>query len=88
MKLDKLSRRLQATCTGAGDTEITSVVIDSRKAQPGALFAALSGLQCDGHDFIDGALQRGASAVLSGPPTATPTLTVTWVSTRPTRNGF
>ncbi len=67
MKLSELARRIHAAPAdaGAGDADITSVVIDSRKAQPGSLFAALHGLKCDGHDFVDGALQRGAVAVLS-----------------------
>ncbi len=36
---------------------------DSRKLQPGQLFVALTAAR-DGHDFIPGALEKGASAVL------------------------
>ena len=43
-----------------------SVVIDSRKAGPGALFAALSGERVDGHDFAGAAVAAGAVAVLVG----------------------
>lgn len=41
----------------------TGANIDSRKLQPGQLFVALVAAR-DGHDFIPGALQKGASAVL------------------------
>ena len=41
----------------------TGANIDSRKLQPGQLFAALVAAR-DGHDFIPGALEKGASAVL------------------------
>ena len=44
--------------------EITSVTADSRQVQPGALFAALPGTSQNGEDFIPGALERGAAAVL------------------------
>jgi UDP-N-acetylmuramoyl-tripeptide--D-alanyl-D-alanine ligase len=40
------------------------VVIDSRKATPGSLFAAIAGERADGHDFAASAAERGAVAVL------------------------
>ena len=43
------------------------VSIDSRSIEPGDLFVALAG-ERDGHDFIDGALQRGAAGVLASQP--------------------
>jgi UDP-N-acetylmuramoyl-L-alanyl-D-glutamate--2,6-diaminopimelate ligase len=46
---------------GQGFTGLTS---DSRKVQPGYLFAALSGSQTDGARFIRDAVARGATAVL------------------------
>lgn len=44
------------------------VVIDSRKAAPGALFAALSGERVDGHDYAAVAVAAGAAAVLAARP--------------------
>jgi UDP-N-acetylmuramoyl-tripeptide--D-alanyl-D-alanine ligase len=44
------------------------VVIDSRQAAPGALFAALPGEQVDGHDFAAAAVRAGAVAVLASRP--------------------
>lgn len=39
-------------------------VIDSRLATPGCLFVALRGERVDGHDFVAGAVARGARAAL------------------------
>ena len=47
------------------DPVITGVTADSRKAGPGALFAALPGAAADGRAFIPQALSQGAAAVLA-----------------------
>ena len=52
------------------------VVIDSRQAGPGSLFAALPGERADGHDFASAAMAAGAVAVLASRPTGTPALIV------------
>jgi UDP-N-acetylmuramoyl-tripeptide--D-alanyl-D-alanine ligase len=44
------------------------VVIDSRQAGPGALFAALPGERVDGHDYAAAAAAAGAAAVLASRP--------------------
>ncbi len=44
------------------------VVIDSRRAEPGALFAALPGEHVDGHEFAASAVAAGAVAVLASRP--------------------
>jgi UDP-N-acetylmuramoyl-tripeptide--D-alanyl-D-alanine ligase len=44
------------------------VVIDSRQAVPGALFAALPGEHADGHDYAAAAVRNGAAAVLAARP--------------------
>jgi len=43
---------------------VTSVVIDSRQAGPGAVFFALRGEHVDGHDFVADAFARGAAAAV------------------------
>ena len=50
---------------GGTDRVITRVVLDSREADKGALFAALPGTKVDGHDFIEAALDQGATAILA-----------------------
>lgn len=49
---------------GDRDQEITSLALDSRKVQKGGLFFAVQGLTVDGHDFIDKAIELGASAIV------------------------
>ncbi len=50
---------------GHSDTAISGVSTDSRKAGPGYLFIPLKGERYDGHDFIQGAFESGASAALT-----------------------
>jgi UDP-N-acetylmuramoyl-tripeptide--D-alanyl-D-alanine ligase len=52
------------------------VVIDSRQARPGSLFAALPGTRADGHDFAADAVAAGATAVLATRPVGGPALIV------------
>ena len=43
---------------------ITSICFDSRKVTNSSLFVAISGTQNDGHQFIDGAINDGALAIV------------------------
>ena len=52
------------------------VVIDSRQARPGSLFAALPGPRADGHDFAASAGAAGATTVLATRPVGVPALIV------------
>ena len=44
--------------------DITGICIDSRAAKPGHLFAAMKGVNMDGHNYIQKALDNGAVAVI------------------------
>jgi UDP-N-acetylmuramoyl-L-alanyl-D-glutamate--2,6-diaminopimelate ligase len=46
------------------DVEISDIVIDSRAVKPGNLFVAMRGRDADGHDYIQKAIDNGASAVV------------------------
>ena len=63
-------RRLlpNAEILGAEDICTRACSADSRRLEPGALFAALVGNAADGHDFIPEALARGAAAILTERP--------------------
>ncbi|MEM1151397.1 MAG: UDP-N-acetylmuramoyl-L-alanyl-D-glutamate--2,6-diaminopimelate ligase [Pseudomonadota bacterium] len=50
--------------SSAGDVAITGLTADSRKVQPGFIFAALQGVVADGRDYIPQALKAGAVAVI------------------------
>lgn len=66
MKLRELLRDVPVRATrGDLDAEITAVVADSRLAAPGALFVAIPGLKTDGAKFIEGAVAKGAVAVVA-----------------------
>lgn len=45
--------------------EVTNIVIDSRKIEPGGLFIATKGERVDGHSFIGQVMGKGALAVVS-----------------------
>ena len=65
MKLETLIRVLRPLAVqGDLQRDIESLAYDSRQVRPGALFVALPGQRCDGCDFIQDALRRGAVAVV------------------------
>ena len=43
---------------------ISRTVVDSRRAEPGALFVALKGERADGHDYVADSFSRGAVAAI------------------------
>lgn len=61
-------RTLAELCSGAGvpapALALTGLALDSRRVGPGTAFVALSGTRAHGLDFLDAALEAGASAVL------------------------
>ena len=62
MKLSRLAAAAGLACTE--DAEISSVTCHSGNVVPGALFAALEGVNADGRAFVPEAVERGAAAVL------------------------
>ncbi len=66
---------------GPTDVDVTALVIDSRRVTPGSLFAALSGTQVDGHQFIPKAIESGATVILCEKLPETLTENVSYVQT-------
>ena len=64
------------------DPEIGSVHYRAQDVQPGGLFVAIEGLAADGHDFIDEALTRGASAIVTQKPVKSESIIVQVENTR------
>ena len=56
------------------DPAVAGLTLDSRKVQPGFLFAALSGSKADGASFVADAVRRGASVILAASDAALPPL--------------
>ncbi len=50
--------------TGNGEVEVTSIEIDSRKVKSGSAFVAMRGTVSDGHNYIDKAIELGASVII------------------------
>ncbi len=66
MQLDKLLHAVEsAELVGASTVDVTSIEINSKLCQKGALFAAYQGIQSDGRDYIIDAIERGTSVVLT-----------------------
>ena len=68
MNLAELARHTGGRLTGGAqpDAEVTGpVVIDSRRAEQGSVFACLTGDHFDGHDFATQAIAAGAVALLA-----------------------
>ena len=49
---------------GEKDVDVADITFDSRKVSQGTLFFAVKGTQVDGHDYIDGAIEKGASVIV------------------------
>ena len=69
MRLSDLLEESEMNFQARPDLDIAGLTEDSRKVQPGFLFAALSGSKADGRAYIADAVKRGASAILAPPGT-------------------
>jgi UDP-N-acetylmuramoyl-tripeptide--D-alanyl-D-alanine ligase len=77
LPLEEIARIAGARLDGGADPAAVvdgPVVIDSRRAGPGGLFAAVEGERADGHDFAAAAIAAGAVAVLATRPCGAPAL--------------
>ena len=64
-KLKDLLEHLDYQCLqGTTDKEITGVVFDSRKAEPGSLFLCIKGAVSDGHTYAKEVAEKGASVLV------------------------
>lgn len=70
MKLVDLISTLDLVPAFDGDADINGIAIDSRNVEAGDLFVALRGTAADGHDFVEAAVARGATAVVAEEPLA------------------
>ncbi len=65
MKLNKLLDNIEYEIVkGNLNVNISEICYDSRKVTLGSLFVALVGSSSDGHDYIDMAIEKGASAIV------------------------
>lgn len=65
MQIAKLLEKMDyELVSGSLDTEITTLVYDSRKVEKGSVFVCISGTVRDAHDFIPDVVEKGAAAVI------------------------
>ncbi len=73
MKLASLLENLQyKVLQGDPCPDISAVVYDSRKVEPGCLFICIRGAVADGHSFARKAAEEGAAALLTEEPVEVP----------------
>lgn len=69
MKCSQLLEGLEYKCLqGDLSSEVTVVVNDSRKLEPGCMFICIKGVSFDGHTFAAQAAEKGASVLLVEEP--------------------
>lgn len=65
MKIKELVEKIEYTVlSGDVNTEVTSLVYDSRKVEEGSIFVCISGTVRDAHDFIPEVIEKGAKAIV------------------------
>ncbi len=65
--------------------EVSGLCHDSRQCSKGSVFVAVSGTQFDGHDFIAGAVERGARCVVYDKEDLSPVPSATCIRVRDSR---
>ena len=65
MRLNRLLEKMEYTLlAGSLDTEISTLVYDSRKVEKGSVFVCISGTVRDAHDFIPEVVEKGAAVLV------------------------
>lgn len=65
MNLEELLNRIPVLeISGNKNREVSEIVFDSRKAVENSLYVAVKGTVSDGHDFIDAAIEKGATVII------------------------
>ncbi|HEY0271244.1 MAG TPA: UDP-N-acetylmuramoyl-L-alanyl-D-glutamate--2,6-diaminopimelate ligase [Sphingomonas sp.] len=85
MRLDELIGEGEATGEAAAAARVTGCAIDHRKVAPGTIFGAFRGLAHNGEDFIPGAVEAGAIAVVARPEAYVPAPAVHIAAAEPRR---
>ena len=85
-----LSSVIVEEIVGTENIEITTVISDSRRAIPGALFVAVRGVNVDGHSFIPSLHEKGVVAIVCEelPMVLEPTVTYVRVANTSVALGF
>ena len=66
--LQKITQQLCGRSAGSPNSNVLGHSIDSRTLNPGDVFWALPGRNCDGHQFVTAAFEKGAAAAVVSQP--------------------
>ena len=73
MKLIQLLENIEYTCVqGSLETDVKSVVYDSRKVEKDSLFLCIKGAVSDGHKYAEEVVRKGASVLVVQDPVPVP----------------
>jgi UDP-N-acetylmuramoyl-L-alanyl-D-glutamate--2,6-diaminopimelate ligase len=76
MQLKVLARAIAPRrVIGSLDREVESIAYDSRRVQGNTLFVAIRGEKSDGHQFVDQAIEQGASVIVAESEISSPRAT-------------
>lgn len=65
MKLQDLLKKVDiVTINGDENKEVKLICTDSRNVERNALFIAIKGVQVDGHNYVENAIEQGASVIV------------------------
>ena len=82
MTLNKILKDIKIiSFTGGKEIVISGIAFDSRKVTDGSLFVAVRGTKTDGHEFIEAAIEAGASAILCEKLPENPGEKISWIVT-------
>ena len=65
MKLKELTKKYTNNSINIPNIDINNICSNSKKVTKNSLFLAIKGSKFDGHNFIDDAISKGASAIIS-----------------------
>ena len=64
MQLSEILKNVELVEAISANVEVKSIEFDSRKVVPGCMFVATRGTAVDGHDYINKAIEAGASVIV------------------------
>ena len=63
--INQLTEATQGRTTATGSANsFDKVILDSREITEGDIFLCMQGEKADGHDYISGAIEKGASCII------------------------
>jgi UDP-N-acetylmuramoyl-L-alanyl-D-glutamate--2,6-diaminopimelate ligase len=82
MKIDEILKGIDiVSVTGERNNVVSAIEFDSRNVTPGSLFIAVKGYKTDGHDYINAAIEAGASSIICEKFPENFSDTICWIKT-------